>query len=217
MAYRLQAPDLSAAVAADAKLLEEVHTGAMRDLVAGFTGDLRGQVLTAGFGQRLANTWRGQAFPRSGASLEPAGYVTSRAPKIVGAFATGATIVPVNGQRYLAIPTKNVPLKGRGKRMTPLDVEVAFDQDLIVRPGRRGQLLAFVNVIAAKNKRGFRKATRGRLAQGRQVKLVLMFTLVRSVRLEKRLDPDGAFERWAGRFDQLVQARWDASGLGSAR
>ena len=168
-------------------------------------------------GRRLANTWRGQVFPKSGNSLEPAGYVSTKAGTIIGAFAEGATILPTDGRRYLAIPTNNVPLKARGRRMTPLDVEVSFDQDLIIRKGRNGRKLAFVNVIQAKNKRGWRQGTRRRLAQGRAVKLVLMFTLVPFVRLPKKLDPDAAFLRWAARYDGLVQAHWERSALARSR
>jgi len=209
-------PDLKGALSADFKAIEGIHTDAMRDLVTGFVGELRDDVEGAGLGRRLANTWRGKVFPGGGSSFTPAGFVWSKAAKIVGAFATGATILPTDGRRYLAIPTNNVPLKARGRRMTPVEVEATFNQDLIVRMGRGGRKLAFVNVIAAKNKRGFRAATKGRLAQGRQVKLVLMFILVPAVRIPKRIDPDATFQRWAGRYDALVQSRWDASSLGKS-
>lgn len=207
-------PDFRQAIGGDLKLLEGVHTGAMRDLVDGFKEELRQDIEAAGLGPRLAKTWRGRVYPGGGESLSPGGYVWSKAPKIVGAFAHGASIVPLDGRRYLALPTENVPRKGRGRAMTPKEVEVAFAQPLVVRRGRRGALLGFIKAIAAKNKRGFRKATPGRASQGRAAKLVLMFTFVRGVTLRKRLDPDAAFGRWAGRFDALAQSRWDASGLG---
>lgn len=216
MGFSLGSPDVKAALDADHKALARIHTGAMQDTVTGLVGELRDQVEAAGLGARLANTWRGQTFPKAGDSLDPAGFVWSKAAKIIGAFADGATILPTGGRRYLAIPTDNVPLKGRGRTMTPLEVEVAFNQDLIIRNGRRGHKLAFVNVIAAKNRRGFRAPTKGRLAQGRTAKLVLMFILTPSVVLAKRLDPDAAAERWAAKYDGLVQARFDAEFGGGA-
>lgn len=202
------APKVREGLAEDRQVAERAHTLAMRQVTDGFKGELREMTLQAGLGQKLANAWRGETYPKAGVSLDPASWVHTNAPTIMRIFADGGTILPTGGRRYLAIPTANVPFKGKGKLMTPLDVEVAFNQDLIIRHGRAGRLLAFVNVIAAKNNRGFRQATKGRLAQGRAVKLVLMFTLVRSVTLAKRIDPDAVAERWAGRFDALVQANW---------
>ena len=146
-------------------------------------------------GDRLANAWRGETFPRSRPSLDPAAYVYSRAPKLMDVFTRGATIYPTDGRRYLAIPTDNVPNR-RGARgavaaMTPLDVEVLFNQDLIIRRGRNGHLLAFVSAVPGSRGRGFKPATRGRLAKGREVRLVLMFTLVRQSVIRRRFRRPG--------------------------
>lgn len=217
MRFPTETPDFKSALARDFAELEEIHSAAMRELVADFVEDLRGGIRAAGLGDRLANTWRGKAYPGGGKSLHPAGYVWSKAPKIVGAFAEGATILPTGGRRYVAIPTKNVPLKARGRRMTPLDVEVAFNQDLIIRNGRAGRKLAFVSAVAARKGRGFRAPTKGRLAAGRATRLILMFILVPSVRLAKRLDPDAAFRAASARYDTLVQGGWDRSILARDR
>jgi hypothetical protein len=215
VAFSFSAPPVTRLLAEDNRRLAKVHTAAMRRVSDGLKEELRTQVEAAGLGTRLANTWRNDTFPSKGASLEPTAYVWSKAPKIIGAFALGATILPLAGRRYLAIPTRNVPLKARGRRMTPLEVEVFFNQDLVIRHGRAGRRLAFVNVVGARNGRGFRPATRGRVAQGREVKLVLMFVLTPLARLRKRLDPDGAAQRWADAYDGLVQAEFDAAGWGS--
>lgn len=209
MRYAAKAPAFREAFAADRQVAERAHTLGMRALTAGLKGELRDVTRAAGLGEKLANAWRGETYPKATNSLEPASYVWTKAAKIIGAFAQGATITPTDGRRYLAIPTEHVPLKGRGRRMTPVEVEAAFNQDLIVRKGKGGRLLAFVDVIPAKNKRGFRPVTKGRVRQGRTSKLVLMFILVRSVQLGKRIDPDAVAERWAGRFDELVQANWE--------
>lgn len=186
--------------------LAEGLTAAMGDAGTELKEVLRDQVRSAGLGDRLANTWQGKVFPQGRNSLDPSAYVWSKAPRIILAFGQGATIVPVNGSQRLAIPTENVPRNGR-RLMTPVEVEAAFNQDLIVRPGRKGSLLAFVNVIPALNKRGFRKATPRRLASGRDVKLVLMFVLVRSVFLAKRFDIQAAAEKVGARVPEFLANR----------
>jgi len=185
-------------------------TEAMRDASGGLKEELRAQVVSAGLGARLANTWRGTTYPETGASLDPAAYVWSNAPAIVTSFATGATILPLGGKKYLWIPTKDVPRgRGRGRgRATPPEVELMFNQEFTFLKGKRGHLLAFVNVIQAKNRRGYRSATKGRVAAGRAVRLVLMFTLVATVRMPKKLDLDAAANAWGGRFQSLLEARW---------
>ena len=62
-------------------------TAAMRDVVKGMKDDLREQVRRAGMGNKLAYTWQGDAYPKSGKSLSPSAYVFSKAPRIVGAHA----------------------------------------------------------------------------------------------------------------------------------
>lgn len=194
--------------------IAKAMTAAMRETMPVAKAELRSQVTGAGLGNRLANTWRGEVYPGRGQSITPAGYLHSNAPDIIDAFNRGAQIMPLNGKRFLWIPTDNVPRaigrRGSTRRMTPDQVEIAFNQDLFIRRGQRGRMLAFVNAVAARNRRGFRQATRGRLAQGRAVKPVLMFTLVPTVRLPKALDLDGVATRWAARFEAAFNRRLTA-------
>ncbi|WP_010184775.1 DUF6441 family protein [Sphingomonas sp. PAMC 26605] len=188
-----------------------VVTAAMREGTAGLKDELREQVRGAGLGARLATTWQANNYPATGESIEPAGYVFSRAPTIISAYAEGATIVPLAGHRYLAIPTKNVP-RGRGRRkprMTVFEVETSFNQDLILRPGKRGTLLGFIDAVRAKSikRPGVRNATKGRLAQGRKRELILMFVFVKSIRVAKVLDVEGAANRWAANIAASVSAQ----------
>ncbi|MBM3928821.1 MAG: hypothetical protein FJ335_10235 [Sphingomonadales bacterium] len=200
---------LSVSLKADLEALPRDAKAAMATATGVLKGELRDQVERAGLGRRLATTWQGQVYPENADSLEPSGYVWSKAPNILAAYAQGATIVPVSGQRFLAIPTKNVPL-GRRKRgmgssrrpMSPFEVELEFDQDLILRRGRRGTILAFVDVLKGLSRRrpGFRVATPRRLAQGRRRQLVLMFVFAPAVRVAKVLDLQAAGERAARVF-----------------
>lgn len=134
-------------------------------------------------GDRAANTWRDARYPTTGQSWHPTVLLYSKWPIPIAAHMTGATIRHKEG-RMLAIPTDKVPRRN-GRPATPVEVEAMFNQDLIVKPSRKnaGTMYAFVSVVAAKNKRGFRAATKKRLAQGRGLQLVLMFVFVRQVTL----------------------------------
>ena len=109
----------------------------------------RGAVRNGGLGDRLANTVRVDIYPKSAAKRThaPAVFVSTKAPAIISAFADGVTIRHHDGL-WLAIPTENTPNRGR-RKATPQEVEVLFNQDLIVFPGRGGQLLAFVDAVRA--------------------------------------------------------------------
>jgi hypothetical protein len=159
-------------------------------------------------GDRVANAWRANIYPKSKASLAPAVFVYTNAPKIIRAFSESTTIRAKHGA-YMAIPTENTPRKGR-RYATPLEVEGMFNQDLIIFPGRGQQLLAFVNVVAARSGKGFRRSTARRQSAGRKEKLVLMFVLVRQVGLKQRLNTEKIFhdlrEGWAELFPAEINA-----------
>ncbi|WP_302480208.1 DUF6441 family protein [Sphingomonas bacterium] len=192
-------------------------SGAMRDTMPDAKQELRDQVVGAGLGGRLANTWRGDVYPKSAKSMHPAGYIHSNAPLIIDSFLRGAQIVPIAGGKYLAIPTASVPLsrrgsaigagrkaRGAGSRMSPVEVEAVFGQDLIIKPGRNGHLLAFVDPDQSRGRRL-------RRPKGQKGKLVLMFTLVKSVRMPRLLDLDGPGQRWASAFGTALQRRLGSS------
>lgn len=172
--------------------------------------ELRRQVTDNGLGQRLANTWRDRTYPEKRKSMTPTGYIWSNAPDIVESFTRGATIRPHGGAKYLWIPTKNVPrargrvsIRGKnikGGAMSPAEVESMFNTDLQIRKGRAGTLLAFIDVVRSLNMKTFRRATKGRAAQGRTAKPVLMFVLRKTVQLPKLLDLQGPAQLWEERF-----------------
>ena len=207
MRFKVEASSFRAATDEIARDMAKAASLAMADVVDDVRDDWRDAVVRAGLGKRLANTVRGRAFPDPGrASLDPAGWVYSKAPTLMDVYSRGATVLPTDGRRYLAIPTRNVPRAGR-VRMTPLEVEVAFNQDLIVVPGKSGNLLAFVDALKGRRAGTFRAPTARRLAQGRQRKLVLMFTLVRQVRIRRRFSLEVLAARGAGYFGPYLKAR----------
>jgi hypothetical protein len=183
---------------------------------------LRGDVRAAGLGDRLANTWRVNVFPRSSSvhTHEPAVFVKNRAPEVVTAHAGGMTIRSHTGV-WLAIPTENVPRVARAanpgavgrpgtrfqSRATPEEVESIFDQDLIFIPGRGGQMLAFIDkTLRGKLKRARAKGKSVATVQARFDKLVLMFVMVRQVTLRKRLNWPRIFDDLAKGWAQLFPA-----------
>lgn len=129
----------------------------------------------------LPTTWRSTIYPENEASrtLTPAGYIFSKAPKIVAAFSDGATIRPVNGARYLWIPLPDA-YAGAGKARTPAQIERRFGKFSFARDGDGA-------VALVEQTRGGQKLTRARRKAKEARKRVAMFALVRQVRMGKRL------------------------------
>ncbi|RXF72119.1 DUF6441 family protein [Hansschlegelia zhihuaiae] len=151
----------------------------------------RADVTGAGLGQRLANSVRGVVYPRPGIrTLSPAAFIFSKAPRIISAFESGAVIRPVGGQKFLWIPTENVPRSGRG-RMSPGAVEERFgDFDYVPSLLSRGTFLAVVNARRSA-KTGRARSVLGLKRAPRKVDRLVMFVLVKFTTLRKRLDIAG--------------------------
>lgn len=96
--------DLRKVLADEVKAAEDAVTAGMRQAADGLKADLRRQVTEAGMGQRLANTWRAELYPKGQKSIKAAGFVFTRAPTIIRAFDQGAVIRSKHGF-WLAIPT----------------------------------------------------------------------------------------------------------------
>jgi hypothetical protein len=184
-------------------------TAAMREVTEGLKNDLRADVTGAGLGQRLANTWRGRTFPESGASIEAAAFVWSKAPNIVDAFDRGVTIRSRDGF-WLAIPTPAAGLTGLSptgarKRITPGGWERRTGMRLrfVYRRGRPSLLVADE---ARMTRRGL--AAKSRSKSGRGQVTAVIFLLVPQVTLQKRLDVDATATRWAARVPGLIASHW---------
>lgn len=199
---------LEAVQKAEGSIAANVTRG-MGEGTTGLKDDWRGRTLAAKLGQRLANTVRGQVYPKSGTSLDPAGLVWTKAPFIFDSLIREATIVPHGGKKYLAVPTKDTPRKGRSQRMTPLEVLNLFGlKNFILKRSKEGHLLGLVNVIAAKSGKGWRRASAGRLAQARTTKLVIMFVFLTGVLTKKRIDLDALAKVWAAKTAQIIEGEW---------
>jgi hypothetical protein len=221
------AGDLNAIMAAEIKASEAAVTAAVGEAGLGLQRELRAQIAGAGLGRRLANAVRFNLYPDKGTSLSAAAFVYARPGKggrggaadIVAAFEEGV-LIRRNGGHWLAIPTANVPRRARGRRATPADLESAprfggLGQDLeLVPTNRPGVMLLVQPVVRAKNGRGFRPATPRRLQAGREREFVVMFILVRQVRLGKRLDWKAPTDAWAAKLPDLVARKMETLSRG---
>ncbi len=191
---------LAAAIQGDlAKIMRAEHdhlalaaTTAVTATADDLKRQLRRQVTSAGFGNRLANTIRANVYPKGRPHLGAAALVYTRAPKIIEAFETGATI---RGHgRYLAIPTEAVPRR-RGRRLTPAEIEASGIKLRFV-PARRGRPALLVADEATVGRTGrVRSASARARRTGSGLATVVLFLLVPQVKLPKRLDWKGAGER----------------------
>jgi len=203
--------DLRKIMAEEVKDGEDAVTAGMHQAADGLKADLRRQVTEAGMGQRLANTWRAELYPKGRKSIKAAGFVFTRAPTIIRAFDQGAVIKSKHGF-WLAIPTPAAGTGARGKRMTPGLWEQMHGSRLrfIYRRGAPSLLVA-ENMRARTGKRGgFAKGSASARRSGRGLATVVMFIMVPQVSLKKRLDVDGVAARWASALPELIVRIWSS-------
>jgi hypothetical protein len=214
---RLQAAiqgNLNALLKAELGAAERAVTGGICEATTGLKTELRGQITGAGLGSRLANTWRGEVYPKDQPSIGAAGYVWSKAPGIVRLYAEGAVIRSKHGL-YLAIPTPAAGKYGDNRRkITPGSWERIHGLRLrfVYRRGRPSLLVAD---NARLTKRGRASANIGRRKGSAFTRLsdrttVPVFILVPQVTVKKRLDVDvdGAARKWIAALPRLVLRNW---------
>ena len=195
--------DIGAMMAAEITAGEQAVTKAVGDAGTGLKTAWRGQITSAGLGQRLARTIRVTQYPKGKPSLNAAALVWSQAPVVVGAHDTGPLIRSRNGF-WLAIPTPAAGKSTRGGRITPGEWE-----------RRRGMRLRFIyrprgpSLLVAEgrlNARGVGVASRSKT--GRGLTTVPIFLLVPQVKLRKRLDLDRAAKASQNDIPSAIVANW---------
>jgi Family of unknown function (DUF6441) len=212
---RLQAAlrgDLTEVLKAEIRDAERAVTAGIREATDCLKTELRRQITSAGLGSRLANTWRGDVYPKGQPSIGAAGYIWSKAPRLVRLYAEGAVIRSKHGL-LLAIPT---PAAGRfgdnRQKITPGEWERIHGLRLrfVYRRGTPSMLVAD-NVRLTKRGRaalniGRRQGAAYTRLSGRTT--VPLFVLVPQVTVRKRLDIDGAAQKWIAALPRLVARRW---------
>mgnify|MGYP001290592315 FL=1 len=212
MRFTLQTSDIARDLAVTEGDIARSVTAAMRQVTEGLKSDLRADVVDSGLGQRLANTWRGKTFPESGASIEAASFVWSKAPNIVDAFNRGVPIIARN-RRFLAVPTPDAGVSHttvKNKRLTPAIWETETGVKLRFVPRGRHALLVtdahYVRQPTRWRRRKSFKPIRTPLIGGRR--FLVIFVLVPMVNPGKRLDIEGIAQRWANRVGPLLAQHW---------
>ena len=192
---------------------KQAVTGAIRTATTGLKNSMRGQVMAAGLGPRLATSWRGEVYPKHGKSLNAAGLVYTKAEKIMAGLEAGHVIKGKNGL-WLAIPTPNAPKRVRGKRVTPGNLEKARNIRLHFVYRKNGpSLLVAENMRASYGRqtgelRGFRKASAAARESGRGLTSVVMFWMVPQVTMPKLIRVEPEAKKWHRRLPALIVKYW---------
>lgn len=200
--------DLNKVMADELSAAEKAVSQGVHQATDGLKGELRGQVTKAGLGTRLSQSWQSQLYPKSGQSINAAGFVYNKVPEIISAFADGVTIRSKQG-RFLAIPTEYVTRRDN-KKLTPADFDEAGIPLRYIPPqgGRKVGLLVVDNFRITKKGRA-RTASNRALKTGRGLATVVMFILVAETHLKKRLDVDSVAQKWLNQLPEMVVAAWD--------
>lgn len=143
---------------------------------------LRKQMRMAGL-QRLQKTWRKKDYKNKG--YDAATLVYSKVPEIITAFDKGL-LIRARNKKWLAIPTKQAPRPlGRKQKRTPerLFNDYKLDFRFIERTSNTA-------LLVAKNSKG---------------KDVIMFTLIKQVKMPKRLDIDRSVRKWVGKAPEMIE------------
>lgn len=176
-------PDLVTMMQAEIAAGEKAVSAAMRDAGTSLKSAWRGQITSAGLGQRLANSIRLATFPKGGDSLNAAALVWSNAPVIVSAHDKGPLIRSKDGF-WLAIPTPAAGKSTKGGRITPGEWERRTGLRLRFIFRRRGPSLLVAE--GRLNTKG--RAVASKAKSGKGLTTVPIFLLVPQVKLRKRLD-----------------------------
>lgn len=173
---------------------------------------------------RLAKSWRSRLYPTGQSSLDPAGWVWTKVPKLVDAFDRGVRIRSIHGW-WIPIPQPAAGAKGYAASAVGRAYGSRAKLERVTPAGferRTGLKLRFVFVssrVALLVVDAARYDSRGRAARlsakGRHSRLyrdggktIVVFVLVPEGKLKKRLDVDGAAARAEARMPGLLTKHW---------
>lgn len=202
-------------------------TATVREGAEGIRDTWRDQITAARLGPRLARTVRSRVYPQGQDSVEAAAMIWTNAPDIIDSYARGATIRPVNGAKYLWIPTGEVPRKRQGNALTPEEVEARFGRELVVVDPKHWRMktsttltkhgvafAGFSGLVPRKTTGRWRNATPNQMTKGHRSyrettrQFVVMFTLVPSVKKDKRLDLEAIARAAEAAFPSALSRNW---------
>lgn len=172
---------------------------------------LRSSVREAGLGDRLANAWRGEVYPRRGPALEPALFIYTKAPEIIRAH-TGEMITADAGG-YLAIPIPDSPAEDfpnpRGSDTKVDYARARFGERLFMIPPKNGRIgmLAVEGAAITKTGRVSIRQKNKKDQWGKGTMTIPLFWLVPQVTMKPALDPQADFDWIAERFAEEYPKR----------
>ncbi len=161
-------------------------TSGIRKATDGLKLSMRKQVKNAGLSSRIANTWRGETYPKSKESTSAAGIVYSKAPKIMSGFEYQTVIRGKKGL-WLAVPTDAARKKIYGQRMTP----TLYEQT-------KGIRLKFI----------YRPHGVSFLVHEQKKKTIIAFLLVRQVKMPKLINFESESKKWQERVIPFILQNW---------
>jgi hypothetical protein len=169
----------------------------------------RAQVLSAAFGQRLANTIRAKLYPKGRPSLGAASLVWTKAPEIVHAHDAGV-LIRSKDAFWLAIPQPAAGSLPGNARMTPLAFErrTGLRLRFVYRRGRPSLLVVDDARISSAGRAVANRGKRRKDGILTGATTVVVFVLVPQVKLPKRLDLERLARATAERLPRLLAANW---------
>lgn len=194
MPVRASVDGLAAALQSAADDVFQVMDDEVQAGSDGLKAELR-EATEAVLGSRVALTWRNRFYSNKGTSSGPAGFVWSKAPRIISFFSAERVVTPVG--KAFAIPVARV-VGSRGRRATVAEVQARFGR-LIYKPFRDGNAGLFADLSRSRG--------RGSKGKGGKPQLTLMFVLVRSLRSAKLIDLDEIAQRWGERIADNIRRR----------
>lgn len=166
--------------------------------------ELRQQVVSAGLGKRLSNTWRSAVNPKGRNSINASGAVWSTAREIIDSNTKGSTIRGKNGQ-WIVIPLEAAGKIKRGKDILK-DYQAKHGRLRFIygKNGKNSYLVA-ENMRARKGRRGgFARAGDRAIAKG-TVASVPVFLVIPQAKMKKRLNPQAAFTKWTNNLSNYLR------------
>lgn len=164
----------------------EAVTKGITNATDGLKNAMRSQVKSSGLSCRLANTWRGNVYPKGKKSISAAGVVYSKVPKIMQSFEYGLVVRGKDGF-WLAIPTPAIPKKIGGKKTTPALYEKI-----------KGIRLRYI----------YRPNQASLLVHEQKRKTIIAFWLVPQVKMPKLIHFESEGEKWQKRLPTLILQNW---------
>lgn len=194
---------LQASIEDQLKALHGAYWRAMNRVVEAGKGRLRADIIAGGFhnANSLANTWRGNAYPRDRNSLDVAGWIYTRAGMLISVFEEATVIKVAGNAQFLAIPlgpAKAIVRRLQQQKKKGLIGRNAWGRfekdDSYVEQVARAMGVDLVPIIAADRQTGVLVAAdkRGLTPTGRKVKALAnsptpLFALAKTATLRKRI------------------------------